>query len=327
MTNNTRFARFPGRAIRALALTAVPALLLVQSSLAQNTANGRGARVDRSVSSDKDTSKYDKHDFTGLWAHNPPIFGLPACPECRDPGPGVPGGYGFFGEIPPRTPEGEKKFQMNRPTKGLELGSEQANARPEIDIAFRRAHKAALSNDPEEHCEPLGLMRLIAFSGGNAAMQIIQNKQLIAQKFEWTWDNREIWTDGRELPNVDDYLPRFNGYSVGKWEGDTLVVTTVGLDDRQWVDMFGYPISEQAKLEERWTRSSPNRLRVDMTLTDPVMYGRPWHASPKIWTLIPKESMSIGGWSGLVEDRCVPSDTALYRSIQDAAAGLKEKEK
>jgi len=331
MTNNralanSGLARFSWRAARMLALSAVPAFLLVQSSAAQDAANpARRANADRSVSSDKDTRSYDKHDFTGLWAHNPGVFHQPACPECRDPGPNIPGAYGFFGEVPPRTPEGEKKFQMNRPTKGLELGTEKANARTDVDIAYRRAHKAALSNDPEEHCEPLGLMRLIAFSGGNAAMQIVQNKEIIVERFEWTWDNREIWTDGRQLPNVDDYLPRFNGYSVGKWEGDTLVVTTVGLDDRQWLDAFGYPISEKAVLEERWTRPSPNRLRVDMTLTDPAMYTKPWKASPKIWALIPKEAMSIAGWSGLVEDRCVPSDTALYRSIQDDAAGVKGK--
>jgi hypothetical protein len=319
MTNNSGLARFSRHAVTALALTAVPAFLLVQSSAAQNVANA--ARGATSGPSDKDTRTYDKHDFTGLWARNPGPFEQPACTECRDRGPVA---YGFFGDVPPRTPEGEKKFQMNKPTKGYEPGSKQANAHPEVDIGYRRATKAALSNDPEEHCEPLGLMRLVAFSGGNAAMQIIQNKEIIAQKFEWTWDNREIWTDGRELPNVDDYLPRYNGYSAGKWEGDTLVVTTVGLDDRQWLDAFGYPISEKAVLEERYTRPSPNRLRVEMTLTDPVMYTRPWHASPKVWALIPKEAMSIGGWAGLLEDRCVPSDTALYRSIQDKAAGVKK---
>ena len=166
-------------------------------------------------------------------------------------------------------------------------------------------------------------MRLVTFSGGGATMQIVQDKDLIIQRFEWTWDNREIWTDGRELPKVDDYLPRYNGYSVGKWEGDTLVVTTVGLDDRQWVDQFGYPISDKAVLEERYTRPSPNRLRVDMTLTDPAIYTRPWHSSPKIWALIPKEAMSIGGWSGILEDRCVPSDEALFNTFRNHAAGVK----
>ena len=154
---------------------------------------------------------------------------------------------------------------------------------------MRRAILPALGNDPEGRCEPLGLTRLVTFSGGGATMDMVQVKDRIIQRFEWTWDNREIWMDGRALPNVDDYLPRYNGYSVGKWEGDTLVVTSTGFDDRQWVDQFGYPISDKMVLEERYTRPSPNRLRVDMTITDPVMYTRPWHSSPKIWALIPKK--------------------------------------
>jgi hypothetical protein len=196
-------------------------------------------------------------------------------------------------------------------------------AHPNVNVAYRRAVAPGLGNDPEERCEPLGAMRLVVFSGGNAAMHIVQDKDLIVQRFEWTWDNREIWTDGRALPKVDDYLPRFNGYSVGKWEGDTLVVTTVGLDDRQWVDAFGFPISDKAVLEERYSRPSRNRLRVDLTLTDPVMYTRPWHSSTKVWALIPKEAMTLAGWSGIVEDRSVPSDQGALREIEEKAIGKK----
>lgn len=319
MTNNNGLARFSWRAVRALALTAVPAFLPVQSSVAQNVA--KAARTETSGPSDKDTRPYDKHDFNGLWARNPSAqFNQPPCPECRDTGPS----YGFFGDVPPRTAEGEKRFQMNRPTKGYVAGTKQAAEHMDIDVGYRRAVQAALSNDPEERCEPLGLMRLVTFSGGNAPMQIVQTNEIIVQKFEWFWDNREIWTDGRAMPRVEDYLPRFNGFSVGKWEGDTLVVTTVGLDDRQWVDAFGYPVSEKAVLEERYSRPTRNRLRLDMTLTDPVTYTRPWHSSTKVWGLIPKEAMSIGGWSGLVEDRCVPADNNRFRSFEPEAPGAKK---
>jgi hypothetical protein len=318
MTNNSGLVRFSRRALKVLALAAVPAFLLVQSSVAQNVATSRNTPF---VNSDKDTRPYDKRDFNGLWARNPSAqFHQPACPECRDPGPS----YGFFGDVPPRTPEGEKRFQMNRPTKGYPPGSKEAAEHKDIDVGYRRAVQASLSNDPEERCEPLGLTRLVTFSGGNAPMQIVQTNEIIVQKFEWFWDNREIWTDGRGLPNVDDYLPRFNGFSVGKWEGDTLVVTTVGFDDRQWVDAFGYPISEKAVLEERYSRPSRNRLRLDMTLTDPANYTRPWHSSTKVWGLIPKEAMSIGGWSGLVEDRCVPADNTFFRSFEPEAADTKK---
>ena len=142
-----------------------------------------------------------------------------------------------------------------------------------------------------------------------------------SQRFEWTWENREIWMDGRKLPNVDDYLPRYNGYSVGKWEGDTLVVTSTGFDDRAWLDQYGFPYSDKAVLEERWTRPSPNRLRADLTLNDPTTYTKPWKASPKVWALIPKEAMSISGWSGILEDRCIPTDESLFNKFRDHAAG------
>jgi hypothetical protein len=180
----------------------------------------------------------------------------------------------------------------------------------------------AFGNDPEARCEPLGLARLITFSGGGANMEMVQTKDRILQLFEWTWEFRDIWMDGRKPPKVDDYLPRFNGYSVGKWEGDTLVVTSVGFDDRQWLDQFGFPISDQAVLEERWDHPSPNRLRVRLKLTDPVNYTAPWESSVKVWALIPKEAMAIAGWSGLLEDRCVPSDESHFNQFRDRAAGI-----
>ena len=166
-------------------------------------------------------------------------------------------------------------------------------------------------------------MRLIAFSGGGATMEMshTQTNDRIIQRFEWTWDNREIWVDGRKLPNPDDYLPRYNGYSAAHWEGDTLVVETNGLDDRQWVDQYGYPISDKAVLTERWERPSKNRLRVQMTINDPVIYTKPWVSSYKVWALIPKDKMAVGGWSGILEDRCIPSDESLFNTFRDRAAG------
>lgn len=270
--------------------------------------------------SDTDTGEYDKRNFSGLWARSPELYDAGACPECREP-VGWPG-YGFFGDVPPRTPEGQRRMDLNKPARGLELNSDAANARPDLDIGLRRAILPAFGNDPEMRCEPLGLARLITFAGPGAAMEMIQVDDRILQNFEWTWDFREIWMDGRASPNVEDYLPRFNGYSVAAWDGDTLVVTSNGFDDRQWIDQHGYPISAEAVLEERWDRPSPNRLRVRLTLKDPLLYTAPWTASTKVWALIPKEDMAIAGWSGILEDRCVPSDESLFNEVRDAAAGL-----
>jgi hypothetical protein len=274
--------------------------------------------------SDTDTRSYDKRDFSGLWSRAPQQYGLAPCPECRDPVTWP--GYGFFGNTPPRTPEGQRRFEQNKPARGLELGSAEASRRTDIDVGYRRAILPAFGNDPEMRCEPLGLPRLITFSGGGATMEMVQTPNRILQLFEWTWDFRDIWMDGRGIPNVEDYLPRFNGYSVGRWEGDTLVVTSVGFDDRQWLDQYGFPLSEKAVLEERWDRPSPNRLRVRLKLTDPVTYAAPWESSEKVWALIPKEAMAIGGWSGILEDRCVPSDESLFNQFRDRAAGIEEAE-
>jgi len=287
---------------------------------------GRGAfgGTGAGGSSDTDTRDYDKRDFSGLWSRSPDQYNLGPCPECRDPASWP--GYGFFGETPPMTPAGQERFESYRPARGIELGTEQAAQRTDIHIGYRRAVLPAFGNDPEMRCEPLGLARLITFSGIGAAMDIVQTEDRIVQLFEWTWDFRDIWMDGREIPNYQDYLPRFNGYSVGHWEGDTLVVTSTGFDDRQWLDQYGFPISDEAVLEERWDRPSPNRLRARLTLIDPKFYTEPWESSPKVWALIPKEEMAIGGWSGILEDRCVPSDESLFNQFRDRAAGVGEVE-
>jgi hypothetical protein len=293
-------------------------VLFAQTGQAQNERPAAGGIG----SSDSDERNYDRQDFSGLWSRAPELHGLTPCPECRDPATWP--GYGFFGATPPFTPEGQRRFEENRPARGLELGSEQAAQRPEIHIGYRRAVLPAFGNDPEMRCEPLGLARLITFSGIGAAMEIVQSHDRMLQLFEWTWDFRDIWMDGRGVPNVEDYLPRFNGYSVGRWDGDTLVVTSTGFDDRQWLDQYGFPISAEAVLEERWDRPSPSRLRARLTLNDPGMYTEPWEGSPKVWALIPKEEMAIGGWSGILEDRCVPSDESLFNQFRDRAAGVGE---
>jgi hypothetical protein len=61
-----------------------------------------------------------------------------------------------------------------------------------------------------------------------------------------------------------------------------------------------------------------------MTLTDPLLYTAPWKSSYKVWSLIPKEKMSVSGWSSILEDRCVPSDESLFNQFRDHAAGLKK---
>ncbi len=309
------------KSVFALTTLAFAPLVLTQLVYAQNVGGPPNAAVDSYQSTDKDTRPFDKHNLGGLWSRNAQQFKLPPCTECREHGP-VPG-YGYHGTPPPMTAEGQKRFEANKPSRGFDLGGKDALAHPEVHPGMRRAVPPAFGNDPQAACNPLGAARLVTFSGGGASMELLQTPDRFIQRFEWTWDHRELWMDGRKLPKVDDYLPRYNGYSVAKWEGDTLVVTTNGFDSRAWVDHYGFPMSDQMVLEERYQRISPNRLQVEMTITDPVIYAQPWHSDKKVWALIPKENMSVAGWSGLLEDRCIPTDESKFNKFRDTAGGKK----
>lgn len=252
-----------------------------------------------------DPRPYDKQNLSGYWKGNQ---------------------YGYNSKfVPPMTPEGQKKLESYKPSYGRMLGSQAAKDHPEEDIGRKRAVPPAVGNDPVGGCNPLGLMRILLYDP--SPMEIVQTPDRMLQLFEWTWDHREVWSDGRPLAKVDEYLPRFNGYSIGRWQGDTFVVDTVGFDDRQWVDHFGYPISDQARLQERWTRTAYNILELRMTLTDPGIYAQPWESEPVTFQLITKDNLAAGvGWASLAEDRCVPLDEVdrYNKQVRDPAGGVKK---
>lgn len=319
-SSNDRW-RFLSRAVAVAALTLAVAMMSTHTTAAQNRGRGAGP-----AGPDADTRPYNKRDFNGVWSHNPGGHGLPPCPECAEQNPIRVPGYGYFGDVPPRTPAGEKKLQATRHGRGFEPDAEEAKKYPNLDPAYKRAGLPAYSNDPEARCEMMGLARSIIMAGPDSTMEMIhsQANDRIIHRFEWYWEHRDVWLDGRPLPKPGELSPRVTGYSTGRWEGDTLVVTSSGFDDRQWVDMYGFPISENAMLTERWERPSPNRLRVQLTLTDPVNYTRPWTSTVKTWALVPKEKTLIGGWAGVMDNRCIPSDEAHFNEFRDHAAGLKK---
>jgi hypothetical protein len=106
-------------------------------------------------------------------------------------------------------------------------------------------------------------------------MKIIQSPGLIAMLFEAEDKYRQIYTDGRTLPKEFDQ-PAWNGYSVGRWDRDALVVETAGFNDKSWLDIMGHPHSEALRMVERYHRRDFGHLDVDMTFDDPVMYTKPF---------------------------------------------------
>ena len=104
--------------------------------------------------------------------------------------------------------------------------------------------------------------------------KMIQAPQEIVLLTELNSPSRQIYTDGRPLPK--DPEPSWMGYSVGKWDGDTLVVETSGLNDRGWLDAFGHARSELMHITERYHRRDFGHMDLEFTFEDPKYYTRPF---------------------------------------------------
>jgi len=126
-------------------------------------------------------------------------------------------------------------------------------------------------DDPASRCQPSGLIRLFTFP---QYRKIVQMPGLMVMLSERDVTFRQIYTDGRALP--DDPQPSFHGYSSGHWEGDTLVVETNGFRDGMWLDRAGSPMTDAAKMTERFRRVNYGNLQIEITVDDPKAYTAPW---------------------------------------------------
>jgi hypothetical protein len=131
--------------------------------------------------------------------------------------------------------------------------------------------------DPEGYCLPPGGPRLMATPFPMEFIQLPEEGRVI-MIFEGgahIW--REVFTDGRPHP-APDTMPggSYMGHSVGRWDGDTFVVDTVGFNEGSWLDQWGHPHTEQLHLVERFSRPNKNTLRYEATIDDPGAYTKPW---------------------------------------------------
>ena len=131
---------------------------------------------------------------------------------------------------------------------------------------------AGSAGNPEAHCLPMGNMQ---FHTQGFPRKFVQTPGLVIILYEASMGIRQIFTDGRPLPD-NDPQPWFYGYSVGHWEDDTLVVTTTGLRDGEWLDIIGSPLTDAATVIERFRRPSYGRMQIDITVDDPKAYTEPW---------------------------------------------------
>lgn len=125
--------------------------------------------------------------------------------------------------------------------------------------------------DQHARCMPPNFPRAWALPQNK---KIVQLPGLVVILHEFNASYRQIYTDGRPLPK--DPNPSWNGYSSGKWEGDTLVVQTIGFRDDLWLDMSGSPLTEAARVTERFRRPTFGKLELEVTVDDPKAYTKPW---------------------------------------------------
>jgi hypothetical protein len=126
-------------------------------------------------------------------------------------------------------------------------------------------------HDPLSFCLPVGPVRMHTWA---TPRKIVQVPGLVAILNELNASYRQIFTDARPLPA--DPNPTWNGYSSGKWEGDTLVVTTAGFRDGLWLDSLGNPMTDAARITERFRRPSFGRMEIELSVDDPKAYTKPW---------------------------------------------------
>jgi hypothetical protein len=148
---------------------------------------------------------------------------------------------------------------------------EDSPMRPEA-AAIAQQHHAGMAKDiPSTRCLPFGLPLMDVSPFPFKVLQLPGETVLL---YEHDTTFRQIFTDGRKLPS--DPSPSWLGYSVGRWEGDTLVVDTIGFNDKSWLDAFGHPHSEDMRVTERFRRKDFGHMEVRVTVDDPKMYTKPF---------------------------------------------------
>jgi hypothetical protein len=212
---------------------------------APRTADGR---IDLSAAAPRTAD--GKPDFNGVWVnawfYDGRVQPLPVSPPGEPPASTFSDVFANFKEAPPLQPWAAQ----------LKAARKEQNSK----------------DNPDAHCLPMGLMQ---FHMHPQPRKIIQTPDVIVILYEGNGGMRQIFTDGRSLPS-SDAQPWWYGYSVGRWEGDTLVVETSHFRDGGWLDIDGSPLTDAAKMTERWRRLNYGTVQIDVTIDDPKAYTKPF---------------------------------------------------
>ena len=202
-----------------------------------------------------------KPDLSGVWEIAPPA--RPAVAPAPVAATGT-------GEAPP---PGSRSLFFN-------VGADQpgllAPYQPWAKALMEKRRADNSKDNPDALCLPMGIMQMTSHP---YPRKIIQTPKEVLAIYEGSGTTvRELFMDGRALP-PKDVEPWWNGYSVARWEGDTLVAETTGLMDDGWLDVQGSPITNAGRLIERFRRPNYGTLEIEVTIDDPKAYTRPFTAT------------------------------------------------
>ena len=212
------------------------------------------------------------------------LASLPAAGQwLKYPTPGIPrapDGKADLSAPAPKTSDGKADLAgLWKAPNGKYLANLAADLKPgeapfqPWALALYNQRVESLAKDrPTAHCMPHGIPDQMAVAG--YPFKILQSPGLVVILYEEMTHFRQIFTDGREIPK--DPNPALLGYSVGRWDGDALVVDTAGFSDVSWLDDPGHPHTEALHVTERFRRRDFGHLEIAITIDDSKTYTRPW---------------------------------------------------
>ena len=276
-------------------LIPVAVLCLAVSGVAFGQVRTKAGKKKAAPPSTAAKPKFDPRDFSGYW-EGPPPNERPA-EDAR----------------PAFTPTGAEAMKKRMP---IYISKTPRDANKENP----GCRSSTCSNDPAHACNPMGFPRLVWEE--NEPIEFVYTPGRILQLFQWGRTLRELWTDGRKLPTgqaLDNLGPSWFGISAAHWEGNTLVVDTVGFNDQTWLDYSGHPHSDALHVIEQYHRADRDHLEMTITIDDPKMYTKPWVAV-KLRLRLQSPGFDIR------EMECAPIETEEYnKQFADPAAGIDAK--
>jgi hypothetical protein len=172
---------------------------------------------------------------------------------------------------------------------------------PWADAVYKERIENNGKDHPGVHCWPSGIPEKNNIPDG---LKVVHTPDLIIVLHESRTIYRQIFMDGRPLPRSPQ--PTWMGYSIGKWDGDTLVVDTIGQNGKTWLDMRGLPGTEALHVTERFSRPTTGHIDIDVTIDDPKAYTKPWTVKLS-WSLVPD--------TDLIESICEENNKDLQHMV------------